>query len=157
MAGDGMLCREVAEQALNGTLKVPEGRRWHIAGLNALNNCEKTLFVHLKRLGVADFYWDDDHFFMDDPEHKASVFIRENVRIFGNNAGRREAGTHEQPRGEWQITDTPSDTAQAGMVAQLLENEIAAGDEDLTSTAIILADESCLCPFWDQFPHQLRM
>ena len=152
MAGDGMLCREVAEQALNGTLKVPEGRRWHIAGLNALNNCEKTLFVHLKKLGVADFYWDDDHFFMDDPEHKASVFIRENIRIFGNRAGSGERGTHELPRGEWQIIDTPSDTSQAGMVAQLLEKEVVEEGEDLTFTAIILADEKLLMPVLGSIP-----
>ncbi|MCU0458677.1 MAG: PD-(D/E)XK nuclease family protein [Bacteroidales bacterium] len=152
MAGDGMLCREVAEQALNGTLKVPEGRRWHIAGLNALNNCEKTLFIHLRKLGVADFYWDDDHFFMDDPEHKASLFIRENIRIFGNRAGRGEDGPHRPPSGEWQIIDTPSDTAQAGMVAQLLGNEVIAGDDDPTSTAIILADEKLLMPVLGSIP-----
>ncbi len=156
MAGDGMLCRAVGEQAQNGTLKVPDGKRWHIAGLNALNNCEKTLFTHLKKLGVADFYWDDDHFFMDDPEHKASLFIRDNIRIFGNQAGRGEGGSHEPPRGEWQIIDTPSDTAQAGMVAQLLDNEIVARGEDLTSTAIILADEKLLMPVLGSIPSSVE-
>lgn len=42
-AGDGMLCREVAEQALKESLVVPAGMTWHIVGLNALNNCEKAL------------------------------------------------------------------------------------------------------------------
>jgi RecB family exonuclease len=156
IAGDGMLCREVAEQALNGTLEVPDGRRWHIAGLNALNNCEKTLFLYLKKLGVADFYWDDDHFFMDDPGHRASLFIRENIRLFGNQVPMAGEKKQEPPQGEWQIIDTPSDTAQAGMVAQLLEDESVIDAEDLTSTAIILADEKLLMPVLGSIPSSVE-
>ncbi|MEZ4998865.1 MAG: hypothetical protein R2758_15895 [Bacteroidales bacterium] len=73
---------------------MPEGQ-WHIAGLSKLNNCEKTLFVHLREAGVADFYWDDDHFFMDDPEHKASVFIRRTYASSGNRSRQRREETHE--------------------------------------------------------------
>lgn len=156
MAGDGMLCREVAEKAIAGKLNVPEGRRWHIVGLNALNTCEKNLFLHLKRLGVADFYWDDDHFFMDDPEHKASLFIRENRRIFGSALEESPSCRHEPPAGEWHIIDTPSDTAQAGMVAQLLENEGITGSDDLTSTAVILADEKLLMPVLGSLPESVE-
>lgn len=152
MAGDGMLCRDVAEKALSGKLQVPDGKRWHIVGLNALNNCEKTLFRYLKQQGVADFYWDDDHFFIDDPEHKASLFIRENRRIFGNAITRPDVIYHAPPVGAWQIIDAPSDTAQARMVAQLLENENIAGEDDLTSTAVILADEKLLMPVLGSLP-----
>ena len=155
MAGDGMLCREVAEMALAGKLNVPEGRRWHIVGLNALNTCEKTIFLHLRRLGVADFYWDDDHFFMDDQEHKASLFIRENRRIFGSALEETRPRRHEPPAGEWHIIDAPSDTAQAAMVAQLLENEGIAGSDDLTSTAVILADEKLLMPVLGSLPESV--
>jgi CRISPR/Cas system-associated exonuclease Cas4 (RecB family) len=152
MAGDGMLCREVAEKATAGWLMLPEGRRWHIVGLNALNSCEKILFRYLRQQGVADFYWDDDHFFMDDPDHKASHFIRENRRMFGNAIGLTDTGKHEPPRGDWQIIDTPSDTAQARMGTQLLENENITDEEDLTSTAVILADEKLLMPVLGSLP-----
>ncbi len=156
IAGDGMLCREVAEKAMAGKLTMPVERRWHIVGLNALNNCEKTLFLHMKRLGLADFYWDDDHFFMDDPEHKASVFIRENRRIFGSALEETAPRRHDPPEGEWHIIDTPSDTAQAGMVAQLLENEGITGSDDLTSTAVILADEKLLMPVLGSLPSSVE-
>ncbi|HPE22080.1 MAG TPA: PD-(D/E)XK nuclease family protein [Bacteroidales bacterium] len=152
MAGDGMLCREVAEKALSGQLQVPEGRRWHIVGLNALNNCEKTLFRYLKQMGVAEFYWDDDHFFMDDTEHKASLFIRENRRIFGNAVGKPDTSLHDPPGGLWQIIDAPTDTSQARMVAQLLEDEEITGEDDPTSTAVILADEKLLMPVLGSLP-----
>ncbi len=152
LAGDGMLCRDVAERARAGTLQVEEGMMWHIVGLNALNNCEKTLFSHLRKLGQAKFYWDDAHFFMNDPDHKASLFIRENRRHFGNEVGQPDGHAEVAPHGEWHIIDTPSDTAQARLVSQLLDNkEITEGD-DLTSTAIILADEKLLMPVLTSLP-----
>lgn len=155
-AGDGMLCRDVAERALNGTLKVPEGVTWHIVGLNALNNCEKVLFRHLKSLGQAKFYWDDAHFFMKDPDHKASVFMRENQRIFENELDSDGARDEVMPRGEWQIIDTPSDTAQARMVSQILEGNGINDDGDLTGTAIILADEKLLMPVLTSLPQSVH-
>jgi len=156
LAGDGMLCRDVAERARAGSLKVQEGTIWHIVGLNALNNCEKALFKLLRQTGQAKFYWDDAHFFMNDPDHKASVFIRENRRLFGNELGPAE--DHEQtiPRGEWNIIDTPSDTAQARLVSQLLDNNEITGDTDLTSTAIILADEKLLMPVLTSLPQSVE-
>ena len=79
LAGDGMLCRDVAERAMAGTLKVPEGVIWHVAGLNALNSCERELFRFLREKAHVKFYWDEAHCFMDDPGHKASLFMRENI------------------------------------------------------------------------------
>lgn len=151
-AGDGMLCRDVAERAVAGTLKVPEGKTWHIVGLNALNNCEKTLFGYLQNLGQAKFYWDDAHFFMHDADHKAAVFMKENGRIFRNELRPAEACETGKPRGEWQIIDTPSDTAQARMVSKILEGHSIEGDDDLTDTAIILADEKLLMPVLSSLP-----
>ncbi len=152
-AGDGMLCREVAERAAAGTLKTEEGVTWHIVGLNALNNCEKVLFRYLNSLGGAKFYWDDSHFFMNDPDHKASLFIRENRRMFGNELDQTPGNDAvTPPRGKWHIIDTPSDTAQARMVSQLLEGHGITGEEDMTGTAIILADEKLLMPVLSSLP-----
>lgn len=151
-AGDGMLCRDVAERAINGTLEVPQGITWHIVGLNALNNCEKVLFRYLQSLSQAKFYWDDAHFFMHDPDHKASVFMRENGRIFRNEPGSPGAFEKVMPHGEWHIIDTPSDTAQARMVSQILEGHGITDEGDLTGTAIILADEKLLMPVLTSLP-----
>ncbi|MBE0678895.1 MAG: PD-(D/E)XK nuclease family protein [Bacteroidales bacterium] len=155
-AGDGMLCREVAELAINGALKVPEGMTWHIVGLNALNNCEKALFSYLKSLGQAKFYWDDAHFFMKDPDHKASVFMRENQRMFRNELDSGGSRDEVMPRGDWQIIDTPSDTAQARMVSQILEGNSVTDEGDLTGTAIILADEKLLMPVLTSLPQSVH-
>ncbi len=156
MAGDGMLCREVAGRAAAGTLKTEEGITYHIVGLNALNNCEKVLFRYLKSLGQAKFYWDDAHFFMQEPDHKASVFMRENGKMFGNELDQSQSMESVLPRGEWQIIDTPSDTAQARMVSQLLDGQGVIDGVDLTSTAIILADEKLLMPVLTSLPQSIE-
>lgn len=156
MAGDGMLCREVAEKASSGTLEVPDDLMWHIVGLNALNSCEKHLFRYLKEKGKAKFYWDDEHFFMSDPDHKASVFIRENRRMFGNELGSDGKVIWPPPEGSWQIIDTPSDTAQARMVSQLLKNGGIGDGGDLTDTAVILADEKLLMPVLTSLPDSVE-
>ncbi len=156
MAGDGMLCRDVAMRALAGTLKVQEGITWHIAGLNALNNCEKTLFSLLRHHGQAKFYWDDAHFFMDEPDHKASFFIRENKRYFVNELNQGESREAVVPHGTWQIIDTPSDTAQARLVSKLLDNKEITEEHDLTSTAIIMADEKLLMPVLTSLPSSVE-
>ena len=156
MAGDGMLCRAVAAKAAAGTLELPDGVTWHIVGLNALNNCEKNLFRYLREAGKAKFYWDDAHFFMNDPDHKASVFMRENRMAFGNELDIDDISTGSMPDGSWQIIDTPSDTAQARMVSQLLEHEDISNSPDLTDTAVILADEKLLMPVLTSLPSSVE-
>jgi len=155
-AGDGMLCREVAEQALKENLFVPAGMTWHIVGLNALNNCEKALFKYLKSKGQAKFYWDDDHFFMDDSDHKASVFMKENLKIFGNELEKSADEFTLIPQGRWTVIDTPSDTAQARMLGQIIEGSDIDMTGDLTDTAIILADEKLLLPVLTSLPQSIE-
>jgi len=153
--GDGMLCRDVASRAESTTLNVPEGFTWHIAGLNALNECEKRLFKYLRSKKQAHFYWDDDHQFMDDPDHKASLFISENIRAFGNelqSPGYRPANVNIN---RWVITDTPSDTAQAKMLPDIIREAGIDEKDDLTDTAVILADEKLLIPVLTSLPAEI--
>jgi hypothetical protein len=150
-----MLCRSVASGADNATLKVPEGFTWHIAGLNALNECEKRVFKYLKGKNQARFYWDDDHRFMDDPDHRAAFFIRENIGLFGNDLEKNTARKDEKDAGRWVITDTPSDTAQAKMLPDILSEAGISENDDLTDTAVILADEKLLIPVLTSLPAEI--
>jgi CRISPR/Cas system-associated exonuclease Cas4 (RecB family) len=151
-AGDGMLCRDVAERAMAGTLPVPEEKIWHIVGLNALNNCEKVLFRYLRGKGQARFYWDDEHFFMRDPDHRAAAFMRENNRMFGNELGSASENLPEAPSGRWTIADTPSDSAQARMLPDIMKNCVIDPGGDPADTAVVLADEKLLLPVLTSLP-----
>ncbi len=155
-AGEGMLCREVAEKAMKESLLVKEGFTWHIVGLNALNNCEKVLFKYLKSKGQAKFYWDDTHFFMNENDHKAAVFMKENLGMFGNELGKDTYETSSSEGGRWTVIDTPSDTAQARMLGQIIEGAGLDAAADLTDTAIILADEKLLLPVLTSLPQSIE-
>lgn len=155
-AGDGMLCRDVSEKAAAGMLEVPDDLMWHITGLNALNECEKNLFRHLRSRGQARFYWDDDHAFMSDPEHKASLFIRENIRLFGNELSGTRDSIMPCAAGRWIIIDAPSDTAQAKMLPEIINEAGISDASDLTDTAIILADEKLLMPVLTSLPAEIE-
>ncbi len=154
-AWEGMLCRDVAENAINDTLSLPEEAIYHIAGLNALNNCEKQLFLFLRKKGIARFYWDDDHYFMHQKDHKASVFINENLQLFGNDLPAFSESVIPDIKGRWTIIDTPSDSSQAKMLPEILREAGLRDISDATDTAVILADEKLLAPVLTSLPEEI--
>jgi hypothetical protein len=153
---EGMLCREVAEKAMADKLVLPEDTVYHVAGLNALNNCEKELFLFIRRQGRIKFYWDDDHEFMRQNDHKASFFIRENLHNFGNDLPHFEDEPRHENVGRWTIIDTPSDSAQAKMLPEILHEAGLDSIEDATDTAVILADEKLLAPVLTSLPEEIK-
>jgi len=153
---EGMICREVAENAVAGRLLLPDDTIYHVAGLNALDNCEKQLFMFMKRQGRIKFYWDDDHYFMKQPDHKASVFIKENLQLFGNDLPCFEENTAPDLNGRWTIIDTPSDSAQAKMLPEILHEAGIETVSDATDTAVILADEKLLSPVLTSLPDEIK-
>lgn len=154
-AWEGMLCRKVAEEAMNDSLEIPYNVTYHIAGLNALNNCEKELFLFFKRRGRVRFYWDDDHGFMNRKNHKASVFINENLKNFGSDLPEYNKEQLTAKEGRWTIIDTPSDTAQAKMLPEILKAAGFDPSSDATDTAVILADEKLLAPVLTSLPEEV--
>ena len=153
---EGMVCRDVAEKAMADGIVLPARTVYHVAGLNALNNCEKELFLFIRRKGRIKFYWDDDHDFMKQRDHKASLFIRENLHNFGNDLPHYEEAPEPTVRGRWTIIDTPSDSAQAKMLPEILHEAGLESVEDATDTAVILADEKLLAPVLTSLPDEIK-
>ena len=52
------------------------------AGFNVLNDVEKTMMNAIQKQGKALFYWDYDTYYVDNPEHEAGVFMRQNLKDF---------------------------------------------------------------------------
>ncbi len=155
-AWEGMLCRQVAERAMADNLIITGNITYHVAGLNALNNCEKELFLFLRRHGCIHFYWDDDHDFMRKKDHKAATFIRENLGLFGNDLPKYDEEENHSCENRWIILDTPSDTAQAKMLPEILMESGFNPGSDAADTAVILADEKLLSPVLSSLPEEAR-
>ena len=52
------------------------------AGFNVLNNVEHALMSAIQKQGKAIFYWDYDRYYVENPEHEAGVFMRQNLKDF---------------------------------------------------------------------------
>lgn len=79
LAYEGMLYRDVAER------KPSDFRYKHyiFVGFNLLQKVEQRLFLHLKDLGMAEFYWDYDKNILE-PQQEAGRYIRQYLTRFPN-------------------------------------------------------------------------
>ncbi|NLA49086.1 MAG: hypothetical protein GX876_06435, partial [Bacteroidales bacterium] len=157
IAYEGMIFRDVAEKRIAGIISGLEWETVHFAGFNALNRCETTLLTALKKAGKGRFYWDyDESYVSGDRFGSAGYFIRENIRVFGNDMpedwnyntflSRETAGVSRR------IINTSSDMAQVKLIPDLIGKLPGLVPENAHETAVILGDETLLIPFLSSLP-----
>jgi hypothetical protein len=160
MAYEGMIFREIAEC----TKDYPTSdERWdfiHFIGFNALNECEKVLMTRFKRAGKARFYWDYDNSYINQGKlNSAGFFMRENLKIFGNDMSSGWNYDTMLSKGVpavcRRIIDTSSDVAQVKLVSQLLEEIPDINKDNAHHTAIVLADENLLMAILTSLPENM--
>lgn len=139
----GMLYREIAERIEEKTMPAPEGRII-VAGFNALNKTEKKIFSWLQQQG-AEFFWDYDRTYIDDPTNEAGRFMRENLLAFPPSASLESFFSMDEKK-DIRIFELPSDLLQAKTVHKILEEKKLPEDLECTDTAVILCDEELLMP-----------
>ena len=157
LAYEGMIFRDMAE---NDKAVIFSGDPYdyvHFIGFNALNECEKRVMARLKKAGKARFYWDYDESFLTDSScGSAGLFMRGNLKLFGNDmpAGWNfrtflSSGSTDVRR---RVIDTSSDIAQVKLVPQLLSGLPDINNENAHHTAVVLADENLLIPMLTSLP-----
>ena len=140
-------------------------QRLAFVGFNALNQCEHQLFTSAQKEGDALFYWKTTAVQLADAEDESGLFVRENVRRYGQSLpSSREDGKegiqpsqpgqqapHEEEKRQIRIVSSPSVLAQAYIAHDLLQ-EALIQPNGLDSTALILADEALLMPVLRALP-----
>ncbi len=153
----GMIYREAAERIVAGeTPQLPE-RQYVVVGFNALSRSEQAIFEHLKNSSRAEFYWDWDNYFLDDPAQESAMFLRDNLRRFPP-AGSLNGG-HDNFLKPKQIrsVSTASDPLQCKWAGRRLE-ELAKAKKLGKETAVVLCDEGLLEPLlWSLPPDTERV
>lgn len=144
---EGMIFRDVAENK-SLTEKTDNFREVIFVGLNALNECEKTILKSLKKSGKADFYWDYAGDFVKDINNKASQFMQENLSLFPS---KRSLVFEKYPIPQINIIAVSSAVMQAKIVSEIL-NDNPLGIEN----AVVLPDEKMLLPMLHSVPEQYR-
>ena len=152
MAYEGMVYRSFAERLCGGAdiREIVNGiyggeRRFVFVGLNALNECEKTVLRALRDASMAEFAWDFSSKEIRSRENKASLFLTKNIREFPQ-AFSIDASPLRRP--EVTVVSVPSAIGQAKVAPQFLAE--AQGDPE--ETVIVLPDESLLMPLLSAIP-----
>lgn len=159
LAYEGMLFREVAERVKNKKdVTIPYSSIVFV-GLNALTYSEKLLLERLHNLGIADFYWDYDSPWVNDPNNKASFWVEENRWRFPSKFELPDTESDLQQRPSVEVIAVPSAVGQAKQVTEILSDLIkdrTIDPEKAIHTAIVLPDESLLLPTLCSIPEEFN-
>lgn len=154
MAYEGKIYRSCAETIKNGgdikallQGRFPGKERFVIIGLNALNECEKTVFRAMRSASMAEFVWDFSSQEIRDGRNRASFFLRKNVEEFPQAFVLDTEGLR---RPKVQVVSVPSSVGQTKLAPAILQ--AAAGQPE--ETAFILPDENLLMPLLSAIPDE---
>lgn len=149
----GLLYRTTAERIQRGEAIELPNKRFIIAGFNALSESEKILFDYIaKSEKGAEFYWDYDSYYVDNKDHEAGLFMRDNIKQFSNIESVSHGNFTTAPKQLCAI-GCVSNIAQVKYIKSILEDIPA--DELNKDTAIVLTDESLLTPLLHSLPESI--
>lgn len=162
LAYEGMMFREVAEQAKSDQLEIQDSENYVFVGLNALTPSESRLMSYLKDRGRADFYWDYESPFVHDEQNRASRWVTENLSQFPSRYSIEdflEGSIQPEGKAKIEAIGIPSGVGQAKQVTWLLSGLIASGaipdPNEAIQTAVVLPDETLLMPVLYSIPGEI--
>ena len=173
MAYEGMVYRGVAERFRKESARDilaavwPNASRYVFTGLNALNECEKTVMRGMQKDSIAEFCWDYAGEMISDRYNRASFFMKENIREFPQAVAFEDS----LPVPDVRVISVPSSVGQAKQLPGIF-SEIArlrtGGDlskvgilnggtgEKGTDCAVVLPDETLLMTVLNTVPHEIK-
>lgn len=155
LAYEGMVYRKAA-QILDSKSEVSLPNHIIFIGFNALNECEKVLFKRCKKDYNTLFYWDYDPVFLDNTNHEAGIFIRQNLSLFPNALSRDVIEENTIKDKTIRIIAAPSTVSQTKLIPKLLSELEENGAKLDISTAIVFPKENLLLPALQAIPKKIE-
>lgn len=143
LAYSGMTDRQVVESLEDGTLET-SFKKYYIIGLNALNACEKKFFRHLQKQDKAAFLWDFDEFYLNDFNHEAGRFMRNNLKEFPPPSDFEMNTKFFEKKKNIKMVAVSSNYGQAQQISNFIDETRPDFFQEFDNTAIVLADEALL-------------
>ena len=154
IAYEGMVYRSLAERLKEHPVTdvfkdiFPDDVKFVFVGLNALNECEKTLLRKLRDASMAEFCWDYSGSMISDRQNRSSLFMSTNVIEFPQVAQWDSEGMQVP---EINIVSVPSSVGQAKRIPDILKT---VGQDE--SCALVLPDENMLVPVLNSIPEDVK-
>lgn len=158
LATEAMIFRSIAENISDEKIySAFLEKKYVFIGFNALNPCEKALFVHLQKNNQADFYWDYESDELQDSDNLSSAYFRENTLRFPSKIKIKKSHNSLNDK-TFEIIAIPSAVGQSKEAFRLLNNLFPSESENKNwiETAVVLPDENLLLPMLYSLPTQIE-
>lgn len=149
----GLMYRDFVENRMESTRF--EASNYIFVGFSALNECEKSLFRHLRNIsnmnnGKCLFFWDADKYYINDSNQEAGLFLRNNIKEFPLPSDFELCDSIKDiaKNKEVEIIEVPTPISQVKIVPELMKKF----DKIDGNTAIVLGDEKLLIPLIYSLP-----
>lgn len=150
----GLIYREAVE---NTESYIQNNNTHHVfLGFNALNTAETQILQELLQSGNASIYWDIDRVFLENKEHDAGLFIKQNKsswKYFHNSSFNWISDNYSKEK-NIEILGIPKNIGQAKYIGQLLKDINEKGT--LQNTAVVLGNENLLFPILNSIPDTIE-
>lgn len=156
LAYEGMVYRSLADSVSSGSVTEILHDAYYkssyvFVGLNALNECEKTVMKRMRDAGMAEFCWDYSGKMISDPLNKSSYFMAQNVKDFKPAFETDQDGL---PETSFKVVSVPSSYSQVKHIPEILS---MVGAQDAPSDcAVVLPDEGLLLPLLNSIPQKIK-
>ena len=124
-------------------------------GFNALNASEQLIIQELLETELAEVFWDLDKIFYSDPDHGASIFIRDylkNWKYYQEHSSNEFPMNFEKKK-QIELIGVPKNIGQAKYLGEILTGM---GPAQLENTAIVLGEEELLLPVLNSLPAEIK-
>ncbi|MGE0088127.1 MAG: PD-(D/E)XK nuclease family protein [Bacteroidales bacterium] len=158
IAYEGMIYKSVVDKIKSNNTIDFSHNMYVFVGFNALNNCEKALFDHLKNNKKAEFYWDYDELYINNENYEAGLFLRENIKTYKSPPSFILAEPFKtlSTKKNIEIISVSSDVGQAKYIQKWLSENQSLLTDSPDNTAIILSDEQLLIPVIHSVPDTIE-
>jgi len=123
-------------------------------GFNALSKSEAKIFTRLQELQKAIFYFDTDGYYLHDELQEAGLFLRRNLNQLKLKNEFEAGNMFDAEKHQLNLYKVQGQSAQAKILNHILEDDYQK-NEVISSTAVILADESLLIPALQTIPNAI--
>lgn len=148
----GLLFKRAAERVETGEATLP-WKRVLFAGFNALTTAEVRIMKAFASMGIAQFLWDADTYYVDQPQQEAGRFLRQWLSTFSGKEKTWLSSDFLNGEKEIMVMGVPDTVGQVKYCAEILsKGNIPLGEK----TAIVLPDENLLIPLLNSLPAEVK-
>lgn len=145
LAYEGMAYRRAVERIGDENPMLSHFKKFIFIGFNALSVSEERVFRSLKNQNRAAFFWDYDHWYINNEIHEAGRFLRRNIKEFPEAKPIHHDFLSHKKSNIFFIP-VSSNSGQATVLPAVFEKLGIKANTDAGNTAIVMADEALLMP-----------